>query len=182
MPPLDFAQNFGQPPAEQPLSSDSIRFAPVRDNIETLQTTPSENRWSEISADIWSREMDLPQQTREFLQREQERVQEADKLDHTSIRVTLQVGLQQKTALNLEMAKYTARGETPPAELLKSVADKDVENWQRYEQYLSPAERRAAMAFALISSGRDRHIKMGENLLLEAVALRPALQFNKDFQ
>ncbi len=58
----------------------------------------------------------------------------------------------------------------------------EIQKENHYLQYLSPATSRADLAVAKISSGDAKLVAEGERGLLEAVKMRPDLQFNPQFQ
>lgn len=140
------------------------------------------DRWQQVSADIWTNRGDLPPVLADFVTREQQAIERADKLDPKQILTNVHAGFDRKMQSDLQIAASLARNESPSSGLKDTQNKQDWENWNNYKDFLSPAGKRASMGFALISSGIDRHIKEGEKMLVEAVRLRPELQFNEDFQ
>jgi|AGTN01.1.fsa_nt_gi hypothetical protein len=139
-------------------------------------------RWQQVSAEIWTNRGDLPPVLADFVTRQQQAIEQADKLDPKLILNNVQAGFDRKMQVDLQIASSLARIESPPSGLKDAQNKQDWENWNNYKDYLAPAGKRASMGFALISSGIDRHIEEGEKMLVEAVRLRPELQFNEDFQ
>ena len=88
----------------------------------------------------------------------------------------------QTTTVELVDSMY--RGDADPSNdkpLAELVSRLDVSKSNDYVGYLSPATTRAELALARIASGDAELVKRGEEGLVEAIKLRPELQFNPQF-
>jgi hypothetical protein len=66
--------------------------------------------------------------------------------------------------------------------LLEVAQGIDQQKFNSYVAYLSPATTRADLALARIATGDAEQVKQGEKGLIEALRLRPELQFNAELQ
>lgn len=66
--------------------------------------------------------------------------------------------------------------------LLEVAQGIDQQKFNSYVAYLSPATTRADLALARIATGHAEQVKQGKKELIEALRLRPELQFNSELQ
>ncbi|MBZ0187135.1 MAG: hypothetical protein K8F91_12885, partial [Candidatus Obscuribacterales bacterium] len=107
-------------------------------------------------------------------------IEKADKQNYQAILDSLFIGYDRKFQIKQNIGDIQPSSDSNA--LASQEKSQDLENWQTYERYLSPATTRAQKAFELIGNGQDENVRQGETLLLEAIKLRPELQFNKSFQ
>src|SRR5262249_52085390 len=104
-------------------------------------------------------------------------VQSADRIDPTALAQERQNNARQLQAL--EQETQSGKGGSDLQRRREALASRDRE---LYELYMSPGTARANMAMAYIRTGYDAYVQKGEQLLREALKLRPEMQADGNFQ
>ncbi|MBK9144507.1 MAG: hypothetical protein IPM23_18610 [Candidatus Melainabacteria bacterium] len=166
--------------AEQPAHSVYSDFSPQPNERgperDQSTSTPTET-WQRVAAQIWSGQEQAPTGLDNFLKGVEQQKEAADRNDPGQLLASMFAGVESKVSL---MDKHSE--ETTPSNTLEQIDQQDRENWSAYKRYLEPGTTRATMGFELIESGKAEAVTAGERLLVEAVTLRPELQFNRQFQ
>lgn len=121
------------------------------------------------------------QETDPRLEALRKRIASADRIDpRLAVNDVLAGQIQSVDLLEVLTNKEIASKENKP--LLEVSARIDQQKFNSYVAYLSPATTRADLALARITTGDAEQVKQGKRELIEALRLRPELQFNVELQ
>ncbi|MBX3137743.1 hypothetical protein KF707_16080 [Candidatus Obscuribacterales bacterium] len=172
--------SVGNNDAYSPTKAESITFLEATEDFRP--TANSGSLWQDISSEIWQNPMDQLSSAKEPENRKIEQIKKSDELNHPMLLAGFQRGVEDKIDLDLNSARVADR-QDPLSNLIRNAQQlQDHLNWDKYQDYLSPATSRTSLGLDLIGSGQTKEIAAGEKLLLEAVSRRPELQFSREFQ
>jgi len=164
-----FCNDAWAPPVERTRVNDYSSRRPVEDPYEDLRSASNEcfRRGIESARPLYERAM-----------------RAADAIDSNAVTQDISNNFRKLEGLDMRAAELRRHGGS----------DRDWENLERQRSmleekqdslrqlYLAPATTRANFGFALIRSGDDRMAQEGENLVREAVRLRPEIQDDPNFR
>ncbi len=106
-------------------------------------------------------------------------IQSADRIDQNALKQERMNNARQLQALEQELASQGGRASRDLRSRKEALTSRDRE---LYELYMSPATSRANMALAYIRTGYPAYVQQGEQLLGQAMQLRPEMKSDGHFQ